>query len=497
MSLINGIGAWYFKNRTKNIFDAVQNPLPLQENTLHKLINTAKETYFGKLFQFNQIKNYESFSKLVPISSYEEFYPMIDKLLKGEENVVWPGEIQWFAKSSGTTNNVSKFIPVSFETMEQCHFEGGKDALAIHCYQQPNTKIFDGKGLLIGGSHKANPENKKSNYGDLSALLMNEMPFWASLIKTPNLSIALIEDWEEKIEKMAINTMNENVTSISGVPTWTMAVLKKVLTLSNKSNIKSVWPNLELFVHGGINFTPYKDAFYDLIGTDKINFIETYNASEGFFGLQLVQGENMNLMPQYGIYYEFRNTKTGEICNLSKIETQVQYEVIISTASGLWRYCIGDTLIFTQKIPFKFIITGRTKSCINAFGEELMVHNADTALEKTCKKHQVNLQEYTAAPIFSHNETSLGTHEWIIAFDKLPVNEEQFKIDFDNALKALNSDYAAKRAHNLAMDTPVIHLTSKKVFYNWLAKKEKLGGQNKIPRLSENRVFIKDILQYL
>ncbi len=498
MGLVNTLGSWYFKSRYKNIAKALTNYTEIQKDTLFDLLAMAKETEMGREYSFADIKSYAEFKAKVPIMGYEEFYPYIERMLTGKQDVSWPSSIAWFAKSSGTTNDRSKFIPVSYETLENCHFEAGKDILCIQYHQNANSMLFGGKGLLIGGSNQTNPLGNGSNYGDLSAVLMNEMPFWANMAKTPDLSIALLEDWDEKIEKMARATIEENVTSISGVPTWTIVVLKKVLELSRKKYISEVWPNLELFIHGGISMIPYKEQFLKLIGHRNISFIETYNASEGFFGLQIDEKPVLTLMPQYGIFYEFIDLKTKEVCDVNDIKAGVNYELLISTNSGLWRYRIGDTIRFTCTSPPQFIITGRTKHFINAFGEELMVHNADNAFEVTCKKHFTELIDYTAAPLFFQAEKeAVGTHEWLICLSKLPKDEWAFKRDFDAALCTLNSDYAAKRKGDLAMSFPKIKIVDENVFEQWLTQKNKLGGQHKVPRLSNSPHLLEEIKAYL
>jgi len=494
MGLVNTLGSWYFKSRYKNIAKALDQYAQIQQETLKDLLEQAQETDFGKEFNFKDIQNYSQFKAQIPIMGYEEYYPYIQRMLEGKQEVCWPSPIAWFAKSSGTTNDRSKFIPVSYETMENCHFEAGKDILCLQYHQNEDSMLFGGKGLLIGGSNQTNPLDNGSSYGDLSAVLMNEMPFWANMAKTPDLSIALLEDWDVKVEKMARATLNENVTSISGVPTWTLVVLKKVLELSDKETIAEVWPNLELFIHGGISMVPYKEQFLKLIGHRNIQFIETYNASEGFFALQIDKEPVLTLMPQYGIFYEFIHLKTGEVCDINGIETHTDYELIISTNSGLWRYRIGDTIRFTNLTPPQFVISGRTKHFINAFGEELMVHNADHAFESICQKHQTELLDYTAAPIyFDDDQVAVGTHEWLISITQLPADPDAFKIDFDQELQNLNSDYAAKRKGNLAMSFPNIHLTCDDLFGKWLAHKKKLGGQHKVPRLSNDRSILEEV----
>jgi len=498
MGVVNAIGSWYFKKRAKSVFENIDNYKSIQQDTFKRLIDEAKNCQFGVQYNFENIRTYKKFAETVPFSTYEQLFPYIQKILNGQENILWPSDIQWFAKSSGTTNDISKFIPLSFETLEECHFEAGKDVLSLQVHHKQDSKLFEGKGLLIGGSNSVNPGKTKSSFGDLSAVLMSEMPFWANLIKTPDLSIALLENWDEKVLKMAEATMIENVTSISGIPTWTMVILKKVLELSGKNTIKEVWPNLELYIHGGIDFKPYKNQFLEILGDAKdFSFMETYNASEGFFGIQTGKEPLLTLMPHYGIFYEFVNLETGETHTVENIMTNANYEVVISTQSGLWRYRLGDTIKFASINPPMFEITGRTKSYINAFGEELMIHNAAKAIEKVCTQYHLNLLDYTAAPIFYEGKENVGSHEWIIALTAMPEDKKQFSIDFDLALQSVNSDYQSKRKSNLAMGEPIIHLTNHEVFTKWLTKKNKLGGQHKVPRLCNNRLVMDEIKQYL
>jgi hypothetical protein len=499
MGLVNALGSLYFKGRKKSIAHAISNYKSIQDETLRNLISDSKTTSIGLEYNFANITHYQQYAKALPIFTYEEFYPYIEKMLNGEQKITWNTPISWFAKSSGTTNDKSKFIPISYENLENCHFEAGKDILSIQFNRKPNSKLFEGKGLLIGGSNQTNPLNEHSNYGDLSAVLMNEMPFWANLAKTPDLSIALLEKWDEKVEKMAHATMEENVTSISGVPTWTLVLLKKVLETSGKNSIREVWPNLELFIHGGISFTPYREQFFDLIGDRNVELIETYNASEGFFGVQLQANEPMTLMPQYGIYYEFLDLKTGHICNLENAQAARNYELIISTNTGLWRYRIGDTIQFIDKGKLHFKLTGRTKHFINAFGEELMVDNADKALNHVCSNHNTSLIDYTAAPLHFERNTNneIGTHEWLICLMKAPENPDLFKNELDMQLRMLNSDYEAKRKDNMAMSFPKITITTELVFEKWLRSKNKLGGQHKVPRLANSRKTLEEVKKYL
>lgn len=498
MGIVNALGSWYFKGRQKGIEQSLRLAPQIQESTLQKLVQEGEHTHFGKQYSLSEIRTYDDFKKHIPLFTYEEFFPFINQMLQGEQYVSWSSPINWFAKSSGTTNDKSKFIPISYENLEECHFAAGKDVLCTHFMRNSNSRLFEGKGLLIGGSNQTNPLNQHSNYGDLSAVLMNEMPFWANLAKTPDLSIALLENWDEKVIKMAEATLKDKVTSISGVPTWTLVLLRKILEISGEKDIRSVWPELELFIHGGISFEPYREAFYQLIGDQKVELIETYNASEGFFGIQLKANEPMTLMPQYGIFFEFKDLHTGEIHALSSVETNVNYELIITTNTGLWRYRIGDTIMFSDLDRYHFKITGRTKHHINAFGEELMVHNADEALRQVCQKHGTTLVDYTAAPEwFSDLKGKIGRHEWIICLTDLPESQDEFTHDLDISLQKLNSDYQAKRHGDIAMDKPKVLLTTDLVFEDWLRKKDKLGGQHKVPRLNNKRNILEEILSQI
>ena len=413
--------------------------------------------------------------------------------------MLWPSEIKWFAKSSGTTNDRSKFIPVSEESLEECHYKGGKDLLSIYCNNRPETKIFTGKCLVLGGSSQINQLNADSSYGDLSAVLIKNLPFWAEFYRTPEQSITLMENFEEKVEKIARATLEVNVTNISGVPTWNVVLAKRILELSGKSNLLEVWPNLELYFHGAVNFTPYREQFKELIPSDQMYYLETYNASEGFFGIQdLPNSEEMLLMLDYGIYYEFlpmehlgeENPKT---LSLDEVELEKNYALIISTNAGLWRYMIGDTIKFTSLSPYRIKITGRTKHFINAFGEELIIDNAEKALAKACAETKCSIRDYTACPIyFKGNEA--GAHEWIIEFEKSPKDLERFGELLDQELRALNSDYDAKRYKDMALRKPQIHQAPEGTFYQWMKTRGKLGGQHKVPRLANERRYVEEIL---
>ncbi|MCO6494557.1 MAG: GH3 auxin-responsive promoter family protein [Bacteroidetes bacterium] len=502
MAIVNSLINWYFKNRLQTLEDSVSNAVAVQKRTLVELIERAKFTEYGKKYGFSSIRDYKDFAGNVPVSSYEDLHPYIERMMKGEQYILWPTEIKWFAKSSGTTNDKSKFIPVSAETIETCHFEGGRDVISVYLKHNPQSNLFSGKGLLIGGSQNINPLNEYSHYGDLSALMIKHLPIWVHLFKTPNSSIALMADWEQKSTKIAEFTVNENVTSISGVPTWTLVLFEKLLKMTGKSNMLEVWPNMELYIHGGVGFNPYREQFKRYFPSDKVKYLETYNASEGFFGIQTDLSQNdMTLMVNYGIFFEFIpmdefGNSDAKVLPLWDVEIGVNYAVVISTNSGLWRYQLGDTIRFTSTNPFKFYITGRTRLFINAFGEELMIDNADRAMEHACKQTNAILKDYTAAPIYLDDPDNAG-HQWLIEFEKEPEDISMFTVALDNRLKELNSDYEAKRHKDVALKMPKVLILPSNSFHKWLEKKNKLGGQNKVPRLWNDRVIVDEMLSMI
>lgn len=502
MELLNSILTWVMKKRIHQIELFMKYPFDVQEEVFRNLIVAAQNTVWGRQYGYSDIKSVDEFRQRVPVSSYEQLFPYIDRTIKGEHNLLWPSEIKWFAKSSGTTNARSKFIPVSFEALNDCHYKGGKDMLSIFVNNNPETKIFAGKSLAIGGSHQVNSfnDNSSSFYGDVSAVIMKNLPFWAQIIRTPSLEIALMDNWEEKLEKIAESTINENVTNIAGVPTWTLVLLKRILEITGKKSIMEVWPNLELFVHGAVSFTPYREEFKRLIPAGTMKYLETYNASEGFFGIQdTSDSDDMLLMLDYGIFYEFIPMEDFESENpktllLSEVEVGKNYAMVISTNGGLWRYKIGDTVKFTTISPFRIKISGRTKHYINAFGEEVIIENAETALTKACQETGAIVVNFTAAPVYMA-EGKRGGHEWIIEFSNPPADLNNFIEVLDSTLREVNSDYDAKRHKDLALVAPIIHAVAEGTFYNWMKRRGKLGGQNKVPRLSNTREYVDDILE--
>jgi hypothetical protein len=473
-------------------------PQETQNELLFGLLAKASNTEFGKNNNFASISSINDFQNRIPVQTYEELIPFVERLRNGESNLFWPGDIKWFAKSSGTTSAKSKFIPVTRESLEDCHYRGARDMIVIYTRNNPDTKIFNGKSLILGGSHRINNFSNDSLYGDLSAILLENAPFWVDLIRTPKTKIALLEDFEEKLKQITHLTVNENVTNISGVPSWYLVLIKQILAYTGKKNLREIWPNLEVFFHGGISFVPYRTQFMNFIQGDGMNYMESYNASEGFFGLQDDPSTNdMLLMLDLGVFYEFiptdkLHTDSPPAYTIGEVETGVNYAMVISTNGGLWRYMIGDTIVFTNLKPHKFTISGRTRQFINAFGEEVISDNAEKALESACRSTGALIAEYTAGPVFIETD-SKGSHEWIIEFAKEPADLSHFTDLLDEALKAVNSDYEAKRFKDLNLVKPVVRSVPAGTFYKWLRKLNKLGGQNKVPRLSNTREYIEDI----
>lgn len=504
MQLINSILTWVMKKRIHQMELFMKYPHDVQDEVLKKLISTGRYTEFGQKYAFDDLLNYEDYKKRVPIHSYEQLFPYIDRLMRGEQNILWPSEVKWFAKSSGTTNARSKFIPVTPEALEDCHFKGGKDLYSIYVNNYPETEIFAGKGLAVGGSYQVNEydPSSSSRYGDVSAVIMQNLPPWAQFIRTPSLEVALMNNWEAKIEKLAKETASVNVTHMAGVPTWTVLLLQHILEFEKKKSILEVWPNLEVFFHGAVSFAPYKKLFQSIIPSDTMHYWETYNASEGFFGIQdRTDSDEMLLMLDYGVFYEFipmeeLDKEYPDAISLQDVEIGKNYAMVITTNSGLWRYNIGDTIKFTSTSPYRIKISGRTKHFINAFGEELIIENADTAITQACEATGAVIDNFTAAPIYLE-KSKRGGHEWIVEFKILPSDHAKFIQVLDDTLRKVNSDYDAKRAQDIALVAPTVHSVAEGTFYNWMKKRGKLGGQNKVPRLSNSREFVDDILQMI
>ncbi|MDD2983203.1 MAG: GH3 auxin-responsive promoter family protein [Crocinitomicaceae bacterium] len=500
---INAIFGWLIRKRISQIDMIRNNPLVVQSAVFNTLIQSAENTEWGLKHNYSKIETYEQFKSAVSLQDYEDVKPYIERAIAGEENLLWPGKTNWFAKSSGTTSDRSKFIPVTKDSLEGCHYKGGKDLLALYYENYPDANLYAGKHLVIGGSSVLNDSGDDSYTGDLSAIIVRNLPWWAEIKRTPSREIALMSDWEPKIELMAQETKDEDVCILTGVPSWTLVLAHRILEITGKKNLKEVWPNLELFMHGGVNFEPYRAEFNKIIPDGSMHYVESYNASEGIFGMQDVIGEkDLLLMLDYGIFYEFipmhqyAGVESKTVISLEDVELDVNYAMVISTNGGLWRYILGDTVQFSNLAPYRFKITGRTKSFINAFGEELVVDNAEQAIAFACEQTDSQIIDYTASPIYMKFaiDGNKGQHEWLIEFLNPPADLEVFTQKLDSKLREINSDYDAKRCKDIALLGPKIVLVPKGTFNVWLKSKGKLGGQHKVPRLSNNREFVEQIL---
>lgn len=486
-----------FKSRLNNIVRFEKYPDLVQTEQFNQLIHTARNTEWGKTYDYASIRTYEDYVSRVPIQDYESVKPYIERMLKGEHNILWPEKTRWMAKSSGTTDK-SKFIPVSPSSLHKCHYRGGRDVVSIYLNNRFDSRLFSGKGLILGGSCKPESYNQHVVTGDLSAVLISNIHPLVNLFRVPSKKIILMDEWEAKLEAIFRAVINENVTNLSGVPSWFMVLIKKLLERTGKQSLTEIWPNLEVFFHGGISFTPYREQYRTLIPSERMQYMETYNASEGFFGIQSDLSDTaMLLMLDYGIFYEFIplediDSTHPKTYRLQDVELNKNYALVMSSNNGLWRYIIGDTVMFKNNNPYKFVITGRTRHFINAFGEELMVDNTDKALRQACMETNCKIREYTAAPVYMSSENK-GRHQWLIEFEEEPISLTDFTVVLDKTLQILNSDYEAKRYKNMTLDMPTVSIARKGLFYDWLKQKGKLGGQHKIPRLSNNREYI-DIL---
>lgn len=500
MPIISSVVRWLNARRLKQIGLFKKHPVEIQQESLYRLLEKASLTEWGKKYNYSSISSIKEFQSRVPVQTYEELIPFVERLGRGESDILWPGKIKWFAKSSGTTSAKSKFIPITGDALHKCHYRAAKDILAIYNENNPDTRIFYGKGLTLGGSHRIDQFSNHALSGDLSAILIENAPFGTEFIRTPKREIALTEDFEKKLELITKTTVRQNITSMSGVPSWYLTLIKYILAYTGKSNLLDVWPNLEVFFHGGISFTPYRELYRQIINGGQMHYMETYNASEGFFGIQDdPSSTDMLLMLDYGIFYEFIpadkvNSSSAPVYTAGEVETGVNYAIVISTNGGLWRYMIGDTIKFTSVEPLRFQISGRTKHFINVFGEEVIVDNADKALDAACKATGAIILEYTAGPVFM-NVSSRGTHEWIIEFEKEPEDINQFTVILDKTLQSVNSDYEAKRYKDINLVRPIVRSVPGGTFNKWLKAKNKLGGQNKVPRLSNTREYIEEIYE--
>ncbi|HJW16983.1 MAG TPA: GH3 auxin-responsive promoter family protein [Flavisolibacter sp.] len=494
---ISRFARWRLWSIEKWMSDAATNQFDVWQD----LLAAGQYTEFGRKYNFSHIQSLDDFKSTVPIQEYESLKPYIERMMKGEENILWNTPISWFAKSSGTTSDKSKFIPVSEESLQDNHYRASKDVLSFYYASHPESDLLTGKSLIIGGSHQISQVNEEVHCGDLSAVIVQNSPFWSNWIRTPDTSIILMDEWESKIEKLAQSTILENVTSMAGVPTWLIVLLKRILEITGKQTIKEVWPSLELYMHGGVSFVPYKQQFEKLIGAP-INYLEMYNASEGFFAAQDdVTKEGMLLMCDHGIFYEFMplseyGKEFPETIQLDDVQTGVNYALVITTNGGLWRYLVGDTIQFVSLDPFRIKVSGRIKHYINAFGEEIIIDNTDQAIAVASQRTGAVVKDYSAAPVYFSEEGN-GAHEWLIEFEKEPQDLEGFTSELDAALKNINSDYEAKRYKDIALRMPLIKSVPRNTFTNWLSSKGKLGGQHKVPRLSNERTIIEDIKTFM
>ena len=498
LQIINSVATWILKKRIHQMELFLKYPHEVQEELLFNLIRASENTQIGRKYDFSSMKNYTAFSERIPVSSYEDLEPLIELTRKGEQNVFWHSNIKWFAKSSGTTNAKSKFIPVSSESLENCHYKASKDLLCLYLNNNEDSQLFTGKSLRLGGSKQLYEDNN-TFFGDLSAILIDNMPIWAEFSSTPSSKISLMGDWETKLPAIVNETINENVTSLAGVPSWMLVLLQKALETTGNSNLLELWPNAEVYFHGGVNFDPYRAQYQKLFPKESFKYYEIYNASEGFFAIQDQNDSNeLLLMLDYGIFYEFIPMETfgtlnQRVIRLNQVEMHKNYALVITTNSGLWRYLIGDTIRFTSLNPFRIKVTGRTKHHINVFGEELMVENTDTAIAKTCAFFNCEIVDYTVAPVFM-DDNKKGSHEWIIEFKNPPDDVKKFSTILDEHIQELNSDYEAKRYNNMTLNPLVLNVARKNLFYDWLKQNDKLGGQHKIPRLSNDRNYLESLL---
>ncbi len=499
MALIDSFYLRLMRKRLREIDDFAVHAEDIQREQLSYLLAQGAQTEYGKKFGFNGIRSAEQFSQNVPVVSYQQLQPYVERLMQGEHQLLWNEKIRFFSKSSGTTGAQSKYIPVSRQALRQCHYKGGRDLFALYLRNNPQSGVFSGQNISMGGSLHPWNSNPKICCGDVSAIITSQLPFWAEMRRTPKRSIALMDEWESKLRLMAQTTLRQDIRSILGVPSWVMLLLEKVLSLSGKESLREIWPNFEVFIHGGVSFLPYAQPLKKLLG-ENCRFWETYNASEGFFGIQYGNDSDLLLMLDYGVYYEFLPMEEigaphPKTVGIGQVETGKQYALVISTNAGLWRYLIGDTVVFTSTKPYLFKISGRTRHFINTFGEELIVDNADHALADTCAEIQAEINEYTVAPVFLDSD-NCARHQWLIEFKRKPADMAVFTDRLDRKLKELNSDYGAKRYNNLILKMPEIVSLPEGTFYAWLKDKGKLGGQHKVPRLSNDRQYADEILNF-
>jgi hypothetical protein len=495
----NTLFSWWIGRRMDRIQDYRNQALANQARTLDFLLLEGSQTHYGKNYAFASVKDYQEFKSKVPLADYGVLKPFIDRAIEGENDLLWPGATKWFAKSSGTTADRIKILPITESSLLENHYAGGKDLLAQYYHNFEGRKLYNAKHLIVGGTGKIEQQSHGVFIGDLSAIIINNLPIWTELRRTPKKEIALLENWEEKLDRMAESVIEENICIIAGVPSWTLLLLQKVLEKSKKQSILDVWPNLELYIHGGMSFAPYQQAFDTIIGKPDMNYVENYNASEGYFGLQdQINSKDLLLLTNSEVFYEFipmdtfNGLESEKVLSLEEVQTDTDYALVISTSAGLWRYIIGDTIRFTQTDPYRFVVSGRTAHFINAFGEKLIIEHADGALSKSCQIHGLQIREYTAAPDFS-TANEIGAHHWLIEFEKEPSDLSAFCQTLDEELKQINADYDAKRKGNINIGPPIVSIAASGTFHRWLKQKGKLGGQHKVPRLQNTPHLLKEI----
>jgi hypothetical protein len=501
--LVNQIFKQYYQYRMKSIEQFMYHPDEAQYHWLNRLLNSARRTEWGKMYDFKSIRNSAQFAERIPVQDYDSLKPYIERMMYGERDVLWSGQVRWFSKSSGTTSDKSKYIPVSRENLSTCHIKGTWDTMAVFYNHRPDARQFECKSLIMGGSLEPFTGHSKTMRGDVSAIMLRNMPWVGKPFVTPGPEVALLANFEEKIERMAkIIAQEKKMVMIGGVPTWTVVLFRKVLELTGKSHMLEVWPELQGYIHGGVSFTPYREQFKQFLPSDDITYQEIYNASEGYFAIQNeFDKDDMLLMLDNGVYYEFLpmeewDQEYPKAIPLSSVEPDVDYAMLISTNSGLWRYKIGDTIRFTSVRPYKIKITGRTQQFVNAFGEEVMVNNTDKALAMACQEMDALVTEYTVAPIY-FQENGKGGHQWLVEFEKPPHDITAFERLLDRNLQTINSDYEAKRFKNMALEPLRIIPIPKGTFFNWMKRRGKFGGQHKVPRLANHRRYVEEILRFL
>ncbi len=502
-SLFNLAVKHYLSRRMKRIEAYMTNPEEAQERWLHHLLDRARDTEQGRRWGFADIRTHEQFARAVPAQDYDAVKGDIARMMRGEQNVLWPNEINWYSKSSGTTSDKSKFIPVPYGNIFNCHMAGAWDCVTLLYANKPDMQAFHYKHLAVPGSYQHLPEYPKTCFGDVSAILVEHMPTIGRILFTPDTATSLMPNFEDKLQRIAeITSKQDDICLFGGVPTWLIVLFRMILEKTGKQNMLEVWPHLQAYMHGGVGFDPYRDTFRELIPSHDFAYQEVYNASEGFFGAQCDLKQNdLLLLADNGVFYEFIPTSEWDkehpkTVLLPDVKIGENYALMISANNGLFRYMLGDTITFTRRYPFCFRITGRTKQFINAFGEEVMVGDADKALVDACRQMNATVTEYTAGPVYFSAEKQRGGHEWVVEFEKEPADLERFKQVLDESLQRINSDYEAKRYKGMALDRLRLIPVPKGTFIRWMRARGKFGNQNKVPRLANHRQYVEELIRF-